>query len=446
MSQNTAASATTDDQQPMDRAPLRARNLVDTANGEIDRRIFVDEGLYRREITHIFNRAWLYVGHESQIPNPGDFVLSRMGDESVILNRDSAGTVHVFLNSCRHRGMKVCRYDEGNTRNFVCPYHSWAYRNSGELLVVPDFDASYQPPFDKSLWSLVEVGQLSILRGTVWATWDAKAPSFRDYLGDAWYALDKGLAPWDGSDDETELLGSPQKWRIPSNWKIVAENFAGDVMHNVSHASVDRVGIGPNNKTGRRDSSGKLVLASYPGGHGAVFGVAPADREPNDYEGAPSTAAYFLDCWRKRKQLIGEQAYVSTSVGTIFPNMSFHGRQPRTILVAHPLGPAHTEMWRVYFVDKKAPPEVKEYLRHYYMRYSGPGGMTEQDDMENWNYASASCRGSIAQAYPFNYKNGLNAGGSHPLIPGTVTENPVNTEQNVRGLYHRWAQMLDEKN
>src|SRR5579863_5296257 len=87
--------------------------LVDLATGQISREIFVNEEIYAEEQERIFARAWLFVGHESQIPNPGDYFVSRMGEESVLLCRDRAGEVHVFLNSCRHRGMKVCRYDEG---------------------------------------------------------------------------------------------------------------------------------------------------------------------------------------------------------------------------------------------------------------------------------------------------------------------------------------------
>ncbi|HVH74038.1 MAG TPA: Rieske 2Fe-2S domain-containing protein, partial [Stellaceae bacterium] len=96
------------------------KGLVDTAKGEISREIFVDEAIYREEQERLFARAWLFVGHESQIPQPGDFAVSCMGEESVILCRDRVGQIHVFLNSCRHRGMKVCRYDEGSTTVFTC--------------------------------------------------------------------------------------------------------------------------------------------------------------------------------------------------------------------------------------------------------------------------------------------------------------------------------------
>jgi hypothetical protein len=100
-------------------------------------------------------------------------------------------------------------------------------------------------------------------------------------------------------------------------------------------------------------------------------------------------------------------------------------------------------MWRVYFVDREAPAEVKRFLRSYYLRYSGPAGMTEQDDMENWNYATTASEGTIARRFPYHYKAGLGAGGRSDLIPGLVTENPATTEQNPRVLYKRWAEYMD---
>src|SRR5579884_2220404 len=123
--------------------------LVDLNRGEISREIFVNEDIYREEQERVFARAWLFVGHESQIPNPGDYFVSGMGEESVILTRDRQGAIRVFLNSCRHRGMKVCRYDEGNATVFTCPYHGWSYGTDGALVGVPYFREAYRSKLDK---------------------------------------------------------------------------------------------------------------------------------------------------------------------------------------------------------------------------------------------------------------------------------------------------------
>src|SRR5258706_15621849 len=178
--------------------------LVDLKAGQISREIFVNEAIYQEELERIFARAWLFVGHESQIPNPGDFGVSGMGEESVILCRDRAGEVHVFLNSCRHRGMKVCRYDEGSTPVFTCPYHGWSYGTDGKLVGVPYFREAYHSKLDRSQWGLVEVAQLCVYKSTVWATWDPQAPPLRDYLGDFRRYLDQTLDGWDGSDGGTQ--------------------------------------------------------------------------------------------------------------------------------------------------------------------------------------------------------------------------------------------------
>jgi phenylpropionate dioxygenase-like ring-hydroxylating dioxygenase large terminal subunit len=420
-----------------------ARDLVDTTVGEISREIFVNEDIYEEEKARIFSRAWLYVGHESQIKNRGDYFVSKMGAESVILTRDSAGKIHVFLNSCAHRGMRVCRYDEGNTNAFRCPYHAWTYKTDGTLIGVQDYEKAYQPPFDKSKWGLTGVAQLANYMGTIWATWDKGAPSFAEYLGDARFGLDQGLCAWDGGDGGTELLGSVQKWKVPCNWKFVAENFAGDWLHGVSHRSVDLVRLGPSGNTGRRDDFGQLLVTAYPQGHGMLYSVYPNEKTRTEYATSPATSEYFQKCWERRLENKGELAGTCPLVGTIFPNMSFHAQQPRTLLISHPTGANETEMWRMYFVDKEAPAEIRQFLREYYMRYSGPAGMTEQDDMENWSYAHAASGGTIARRRPYHYKAGLGAGGPHRVVPGVVTEEPVTSEQNPRAFYKRWADYMD---
>jgi phenylpropionate dioxygenase-like ring-hydroxylating dioxygenase large terminal subunit len=177
---------------------MNLHGLVDAANGLISREIFVSPEAFRGELERLFTRAWLFVGHESLIPQPGDFYTSRMGEESVILCRDRRTRVHVFLNSCRHRGMKVCRYEQGNTTLFTCPYHAWSYGTDGRLIGVPLYKALYEGVLDRSQMGLIEVPCLALYKGTVWASWDAEAPDFLEYLGDAREHLDLALDCRDG--------------------------------------------------------------------------------------------------------------------------------------------------------------------------------------------------------------------------------------------------------
>jgi phenylpropionate dioxygenase-like ring-hydroxylating dioxygenase large terminal subunit len=429
--------------------------LVDLDEGRISREIFVNEEIYQEELERIFARAWFFIGHESQVPNPGDYFVSGIGEEGVILTRDRVGQVHAFLNSCRHRGMKVCRYDEGNTAVFTCPYHGWSYGLDGALAGVPYLREAYHGTLDKARWGLVEVAQLCCYKGTVWASWDPTAPSFFEYLGDFVRYLDLTLDAWDGGNGGTEILGGIQKWRIPCNWKFPAENFCGDSYHNISHRSVDLVGIGPSG-SGRRDMeerrlARRLHVAFPERGHQTGLYLLPRDRPtPSAYQHSSLVSDYFRECEERRRQRHGEWARVTGSPGEVFPNTALHPRQPRSIAVWHPRGAHQTEVWRWYLVDRDAPPEAKDFLRRYYIRYSGPAGLTEQDDMENWNYAHMASRGTIARRYPYNYEQGIGSEVTDYAwqglrVPGSVVDLSAaqSSEHNLRNLYRRWAEFMN---
>ena len=427
--------------------------MIDTGRGVISREIFSHAHVYEEELERVFTRAWLFVGHESQVPRPGDFFTSRMGTESVILTRDKKDRIHVFLNSCRHRGMKVCQYDHGNTQLFTCPYHSWSFTTEGKLFGVPQYKNLYEAHLNKDDWSLVEVAQIHNYKGTIWATWDRNAPDFLTYLGESRTHLDLALDARDGREGGSEVLMGVHKWIIPCNWKIAAENFLGDTYHNVSHRSVDLVGIGPSAEAGvkgRRDNElehARHLWVNFPGGHGVHSAIVPEDSPFVDtFQNNPVVADYFRRCHEERRQRLGEKARLMPFVGTIFPNASFHGRQPRSICVWHPHGPNQTEAWRFFLVDKDAPQEVKDFMRHYYMRYSGPAGMTEQDDMENWNYATSGSMGPIARRYPYNYMQSLGTAlppGQAP-VGGNVSMQV--SEENPRQFYRAWRNYMNGEN
>lgn len=424
--------------------------LVKLDEGMISREVYVDEKIFQTEMENIFTRAWLLVGHESMVPNPDDYFVSRMGTDSVILTRDRQGDIQVLLNSCLHRGMKLSRYDHGNNRTFTCPYHGWSYstdgklvEQAGELVGVPGFKSHYYSELDKKSWGLRRVAKLVNYKGTIWATWDPEAPSFEEYLGDMKLYLDFALDHRDGREGGSEMIGGVQKWRIPCNWKTATENFNADLYHDISHRSVDVVGIGPGGK-GRRDPTPNRVSVSFKNtGHGLVGRAPYWEENPYTplYSQYPEVEAYYRKIYAEREDRLGDRMRVLHSVGVVFPNVALHGRQPRTIAFFHPISANETEMWRIYLLDKDAPQAVKDAARSYYLRYSGPGGMTESDDMENWVYVTASSSGTIARKLPFNYQMGL--GHAQPVkgLRGAVSTGEF-TEENNRNFYARWAQFM----
>src|SRR5690606_4662838 len=119
------------------------------------------------ERERIFARAWLYVGHESQVPRPGDFAASRLDGDPILLTRHTDGTLHVVRNRCAHRGAKVCLHESGNTRHFQCPYHGWTYDTAGALVGVP---SKHLYPKDFAFAGLAPVPRVAVYRGFVFAS------------------------------------------------------------------------------------------------------------------------------------------------------------------------------------------------------------------------------------------------------------------------------------
>jgi phenylpropionate dioxygenase-like ring-hydroxylating dioxygenase large terminal subunit len=349
--------------------------------------------------------------------------------------------------------MKLCRYDQGSTRAFTCPYHGWSYSTDGrlvevpgELVGVPGFKNYYHEKLDKKQWGLIYCPRVVNYKGTIWANWDEKAPDFEDYLGDMRHYLDAALDHRDGSPGGNMMLGGIQKWRVKSNWKFAPENFIGDMYHDISHRSVDLVGIGPSGGKGRRDQTiVRNTISFNTRGHG-VIGTVPHYEEPpyaETFKNTPEISDYLKSVYDRRLENLGDRMRVVASVGTIFPNMSFHGRQPRTIGVFHPISPAEMEMWRIFLVDRDAPEALKDASRHYYMRYSGPGGMTESDDLENWQYATEASSGAVARQHAYNYQMGIGFEEPIPEFPD-ATANGEYSEGNARAFYRQWLKVMEQ--
>jgi phenylpropionate dioxygenase-like ring-hydroxylating dioxygenase large terminal subunit len=219
------------------------RKLCDMDAGVISPRIYVDEELHRLELDRIFGRAWVLLCPEQQIPNPGDFFNTYVGADRVIVVRQKDGSVKALLNQCRHRGNELARPDSGNTKMFTCSYHGWSYDLAGNLRNVPHEDIVFPDGFDKSSWGCAAMAQVENHKGLVFGTWDPTAPPLQEYLGDAAHYLDIVLDRFDGG---LELAGGVSKWIVKANWKIIAEQFASDMVHPESaHVSAILASIPP---------------------------------------------------------------------------------------------------------------------------------------------------------------------------------------------------------
>jgi phenylpropionate dioxygenase-like ring-hydroxylating dioxygenase large terminal subunit len=268
---------------------LDVRSLVDIKKGLVSRELFVNSELYEQELEKIFAKSWCFLVHESQIPNPSDFVAAYIGEDPVLVVRDSRGKINAFLNTCRHRGMRVCRADAGNAAAFTCTYHGWTYGNDGKLVGVLGYKEYYYEELDMEQWGLVPVAQVDSYKGMIFGCFDPYAPSLPEYLGDMIWYLD---FLFDRCEGGAEVIGGVFKWVMPCNWKFAADNFVGDSYHfPITHISALKVGF--NSRSILRTPTRSLQI-SHPGGHGVISRRGPLNIEDRfPVEGWPEINAYF---------------------------------------------------------------------------------------------------------------------------------------------------------
>ena len=198
--------------------------------------LYTDPRVFADELARIWYRTWVYVGHESEVRQPGDYVRKSLGLQDVIMTRGADGRVRLLLNRCAHRGNLVCEAERGHAKSFRCPYHGWTYKNTGELIGFP-FNQGYggKGTIEAEL-SLASVPRVDSHRGFVFGSMAADGPSLAEHLGEAAAELDRlaRLSP----EGKVELTAGWLKHRTRANWKLLAENETDGYHPQFVHGSI----------------------------------------------------------------------------------------------------------------------------------------------------------------------------------------------------------------
>ena len=375
-------------------ASVDLANLVvdDAATGlfRVHRSALTSAEIMRLEQERIFARSWLYVGHDSEVPEPGDYQRRVVAGRPLIFVRGRDKIVRVLINSCLHRGALVCRTDSGNANAFQCFYHGWSYDTAGRLIGIPDAEG-YSAAFNNLKQALVAPPHVDNYRGLYFVNFAAAAPALRDYLGNARELIDLTM-------DSAEPLGGWKiirgcaKFRIRANWKLLAENSTDNYHFRTVHRTYsdyltkrrERAGA-PAPNVNRITNSRSLALDN---GHVAMLthsvGRAIANPSPIWSQGAAAEAARLRD---ELVKMYGEErglqmANISRFL-IIFPNHAFQDTQSGFRMRQWwPLSPGEMEVNQWEFVPRREHDDLTAYRLEGAAVFLGPGGFGTPDDIE----------------------------------------------------------------
>ncbi len=349
------------------------------ADGRVHGSLYRDPDVFQRELAAIWNRVWVYIGHESEVPQPGDFVRRQVGLQPALMIRGQDGRVRVFYNRCRHRGNLLCNREHGSAAELRCPYHGWTYANSGELLA-PSFEEGYDNQLRREDFGLTPLPRQDSYRGLVFASSTATGASLAAHLGQVTEFIDlfMDLSPTGG----IELHTGVQKLRYHGNWKLLPENslegdYHGPFIHRIAFELHSR-------RTGLDVSSLHQneipdVIRSLPGGHmvedyrGAT--MAPPRRPPSPARQAFAAALERRLGADKARQLLS----TIPPLVYVFPNLIYVMTHIRRV---QPVSVNQTFVYYHPLLLKGVEPEINEArLREHEFGF-GPAGLISPDDIE----------------------------------------------------------------
>ncbi|MEQ9451181.1 MAG: aromatic ring-hydroxylating dioxygenase subunit alpha [Pseudomonadales bacterium] len=397
----------------------------------VNRRAFVAPDVLAREQERIFDRCWLYLGHESEIAIPGDFLTRDVGGRELIFVRGKDNTPRAFFNTCPHRGALVCQEKQGQDKMFRCIYHAWTFDLQGKLIQRPEAER-YAPATQAGMHDLVSVPQLQNYRGLYFVNYDVNANDLVTYLAGAVEYIDLTM---DHSEVAMEIVGGIQEYGFQANWKLLAEN-SFDGYHGLpTHATYFDYVIAAGGQLGDN-----LTEISEPrdlgNGHAVIEYGAPWGRPIAKAVAAWGNegAAECAEIRDRLEQRFGREraeriAYNNFNM-LIFPNFVINNIMAITLRTFFPQSADKqtVKAWALAPVDESA--TMRERRLYNFLEFLGPGGFATPDDCEALRLCQQGYKNLTSAAW-----NDISKGmGQAELVS--------NDEEQMRVFWREWDRQM----
>ncbi|NLU99928.1 Rieske (2Fe-2S) protein [Marinomonas sp. UCMA 3892] len=411
----------------------KAADMVE--EGHVHKALYSDPEIFEEELDKVFQNTWVFIGHESEVPEAGSFKTAFVGRHPVILSRDRKMNLHVLLNRCRHRGATVCEGRKGKTKAFTCPYHGWGYGLDGGLRAIPKPE-EYEGVLDKSDLPLESLRHESY-QGLVFATFKNDIEPLVDFLGGAKKWID--LFVKQGGGYPLKVLGE-HRFNFPGNWKIQLENTTDAYHFPIIHKSfISSLDDATADIFDFLDGDG--FVEDLGNGHSVMVMIPDlVDLEADLDQPIPGRFEELAQALRDEGQDEEQvKRLVRAAHGTgfnlnLFPNVSCSMAFFR---VLRPVTAEVTEIQHVAIGGEGAPAPFNRKRMRLHEHFQGPMGFGTPDDGEAWERVQ---KGSMAG------KDGwilVNRGmeNLHTSPDGNVA-GAVCSETGMRGAYQKYKQMM----
>lgn len=363
---------------------------------KVHKRIYTDPAIFDLEMERIWGKSWIYVGHESQVAEAGQYYSTTIGSQPVILTRHKNGEIYVLFNRCAHKGAQLVGDSSGKVKDFRCGYHAWRFDLDGKCIAIPLVQGYDDTGFSKDdeCANVQQVPRFDSYRGFVFASLSKEGPDLEQWLGGVASSIDNMVdrAP----EGELEVTGGVLRYEHDSNWKFFLENL-NDMMHpmivhqssSMTARKVAKRELGPDTKapsaieiiapfTEGYDFCNEVGLHAFPYGHGYSGGKTSIHANYSDI--AEYNEAMYAAYGKERT----DEIFTINRHNTVcYPSVTIKGAI-QTMRVVKPIAVDKTVIESWTFRLKGAPDELLKRSILYCNLINSSANLVGPDDQESY--------------------------------------------------------------